>query len=504
MLKYLISTLLLLTALMAHASPPAGYYSSVNASSAAQLRATLHPVIDDHKRYPYSSSRTDTWDILDKADEDADNSRNVTTIYKNASYRKAGRGNNNYNREHSWPKSYGFPRDGSSNYPYTDAHHLFVADSRYNSSRSNKYFDNCNSSCEAYRTVRNDGAGGVSAGFPGDSSWSDNDSWQVWNQRKGDIARAMFYMDIRYEGGTHNTTGYREPDLRLTDSVSLINRSKTGSNESIAYMGLLSVLLQWHQQDPVSDDERARNDVVASYQGNRNPFVDNPQWVACLYQNQCSGAGGGNNSSVLRNGETRTGLSGSGSSWKYFTITLPAGASGLSIKMAGGSGDADLYVKKGSRPTTSSYDCRPYTGGNNETCTISPSGAGTYYIGISAYSSYSSVTLKASYRTSGGGNVSPSSGSFTNVSSSRNGWKHYKITLPGSASNLQAEISANNGDADLYVRKASRPTTSSYDCRPYKSGSNETCNVRVSGTVYYISVRAYSAYRNLTVKYRYR
>jgi endonuclease I len=77
-----------------------------------------------------------------------------------------------------------------------------------------------------------------------------------------------------------------EPDLRLTDNLSLVTTSN--GNASVAYMGQLSVLLQWHAEDPVTEAERLRNDAIQSYQGNRNPFVDNPQWVACIYQNVCN------------------------------------------------------------------------------------------------------------------------------------------------------------------------------------------------------------------------
>ncbi len=155
--------------------------------------------------------------------------------------------------------------------------------------------DTCGASCSEKQTLSNNGRGGVGGGYPGDSNWTTGSftqgAWDVWSGRRGDIARAMFYMDLRYEGGLHGVTGVSEPDLRLTDDRNLIEASNTGANESIAYMGLLSVLLQWHQQDPVDLIEFQHNEAVASYQGNRNPFVDHPEWVACIYQDNCSGGG---------------------------------------------------------------------------------------------------------------------------------------------------------------------------------------------------------------------
>ncbi len=102
------------------------------------------------------------------------------------------------------------------------------------------------------------------------------------------MARALLYMDVRYAGGTHGVTGYAEPDLILTDSLAQIEASNTGANLSVAYMGLLSVVLQWHLDDPVDAKELARNDAVYAYQGNRNPFIDHPEWVACLFSCNCS------------------------------------------------------------------------------------------------------------------------------------------------------------------------------------------------------------------------
>ena len=91
----------------------------------------------------------------------------------------------------------------------------------------------------------------------------------------------------------------------------------------------------------------------------------------------------------------KTGLSGSSSTWQHFAITVPAGSSSLTVVQSGGTGDADLYVRQGSQPTTSSYNCRPYLSGNAETCSISSPAAGTWYVSVRAYSAYSGVSLKA-------------------------------------------------------------------------------------------------------------
>jgi endonuclease I len=264
---------------------PGGYYDGIDASSPAALRASLHALIDGHAKIPYTATTTDTWDVLAFADEDPANPADIIDVYRNASYPKASGGNDVYNREHTWPNSLGFPDDGPANFPYTDLHMLMAADIAYNADRGNLPYGNCTAACTEYPTLANDGRGGGSGTFPGNSNWSDGNVWQAWRGMKGNVARAVLYMDVRYEGGTNPVTGTAEPDLRLTDTRSLI--AQTGGNASVAYMGLLSVLLQWNQEDPVDDAERLRNDAVQSYQGNRNPFVDHPEWAACIYQGAC-------------------------------------------------------------------------------------------------------------------------------------------------------------------------------------------------------------------------
>lgn len=99
----------------------------------------------------------------------------------------------------------------------------------------------------------------------------------------------------------------------------------------------------------------------------------------------------------LQNGVAVSGLSGAKGAQLNYTMTVPAGVSKLVFAMSGGSGDADLYVKFGAAPTSTSYDCRPYKGGNTETCTMNAPKAGTWYVQVKGYSAFSGVTLKGSY-----------------------------------------------------------------------------------------------------------
>ncbi|AXR07871.1 S8 family serine peptidase [Salinimonas sediminis] len=125
--------------------------------------------------------------------------------------------------------------------------------------------------------------------------------------------------------------------------------------------------------------------------------------VDYLNANGCSGNGGGDGGGTPPDtgvepvsGEV-TGLSGSTGSWKRYTWDVPAGVTTMTVRTAGGSGDADLYVRLGAQPTTSAYDCRPYKTGNGEVCTFSAPSQGTWHIGIRAYSTYSGVTMSYSY-----------------------------------------------------------------------------------------------------------
>ena len=145
-----------------------------------------------------------------------------------------------------------------------------------------------------------------------------------------------------------------------------------------------------------------------------------------------SGGGGG---SVLSSGVPVTGISGAAGSQQFWTINVPAGATNLVIGTAGGTGDADLYVRFGSAPTTTTYNCRPYQSGNNETCTFAAPSAGTYHVMVRGYSAFSGLSLTGSYSAGGGGGGTQTYTNGTDVAIADNATVESPITVSGRSGN---------------------------------------------------------------------
>jgi len=224
------------------------YYENALGKSGSSLKTALHNIIDDHTEISYSN----VWEALRNTDEDPANQNNVILLYTGRSQSKTSNGSSvdSWNREHVWAKSHG--DFGTSMGEGTDLHHLRPTDVSVNSSRGNKDFDN-----------------GGTAQKEAPDTYADSDSWEPRDEVKGDVARMIFYMAVRYEGDNG------ELDLEVTEKV---------NNGSAPLHGKLSTLLQWHQQDPVDDFERNRNDVIyQDYQHNRNPFIDHPEWVEAIW-----------------------------------------------------------------------------------------------------------------------------------------------------------------------------------------------------------------------------
>ena len=240
---------------------PSGYYDAANGLTGTSLQAALHEIINGHTKFPYTSSNTDVWDLVKITDEDPSNSSNVILLYTGRSQAKSensgessASGSNRWNREHVWSKSHGFPNESDT--AYTDLHHLRPADESVNSSRGTKDFDN----------------GGSAHSEATDCNY-DSDSWEPRDAVKGDVARMMFYMEVRYDPGAHSDgTNY---DLELVDY--------TGTSTSSDNFGKLSTLITWHSNDPVDAFESDRNDSIYAYQGNRNPFIDYPEFVNAIW-----------------------------------------------------------------------------------------------------------------------------------------------------------------------------------------------------------------------------
>ncbi|MBC7277125.1 endonuclease [Nocardioides sp.] len=230
---------------------PPGYYDSASGLSGAQLKSALHNIIDGHTTMSYSA----VWEALKVLDQDPNNSANVIEFYSGVSTPKTnnGGGADNWNREHTWPQSRG--DFGTSNGPGTDVHHLRPEDVTVNSTRGSKDFD----------------LGGSAVSECGDC-WTDSDSFEPRDSVKGDLARGILYMAVRYNGDD----GFA--DLEVNNTI----------NGSTNYLGKVCVLLDWHGADPVTTAERSRNDrIYSTYQRNRNPFVDHPEYADAVFGATC-------------------------------------------------------------------------------------------------------------------------------------------------------------------------------------------------------------------------
>lgn len=234
---------------------PGGYYDAAINLSGEELKNALYEIIKGHTQFPLSATGTDVWDILKESDRDMSNHENVILMYSGWSVNAAQEYNSGkgWTRGKVWAKSHG--DFGDTKGAGTDVHHIRPVDLSVNSARSNKDFD-----YGGNRYIDGDGE---------TDCYSDVDSWEPRDAVKGDIARMLFYMATRYEGDNG------EPDLELVDDVRTIELCEPGKG----YHGRLSTLLEWHRADPVDSFEIRRNNIIFSFQNNRNPFIDHPEFA---------------------------------------------------------------------------------------------------------------------------------------------------------------------------------------------------------------------------------
>jgi len=271
-MKKLSTFLLSLFFLQAIAQIPAGYYDGTATLAGPQLKTKLSQIITNgHKDKGYDGLYT-AYPTTD-TDRYYENDGTVLDMYSENptgpdpynfqhGKKKCGSYSNEgdcYNREHVVPQSL----FGKKAPMVSDVHHIRPTDGKVNGIRSNYPFGKVQSATTVTKNGSKLGASG-SAGYGGTV-------FEPIDEFKGDVARMIFYFVTRYES-------------------QLSNFNSGGMLGGSAYPGLepweLNVLLQWAQQDPVSPAEIDRNNASYTFQGNRNPFIDHPEWIDRIWGTQ--------------------------------------------------------------------------------------------------------------------------------------------------------------------------------------------------------------------------
>ena len=257
----------------------------------ANLKQVLHELIDNHRVFKYTESnntswpdgkKIDVWEALVWTDESCPASKpkcmKVHLLYldKPRAVSLANRGpgkDDSWEREHVWPKSRGFK--ASSTHGYTDLHHLRPADRNINNAHNNYgYYDGAIGDAGVSEVINKEPEGNIKSG----ALLNKDDEWfEPTDAAKGQIARMLFYMDVRYDGEDTDKTGM--PDLKIVQGNHRVKEPIIGD---------LCTLLDWNKRYPVHPIEKQRNNRIEKLQGNRNPFIDYPQFADLIYGDQCT------------------------------------------------------------------------------------------------------------------------------------------------------------------------------------------------------------------------
>jgi len=247
---------------------PTGYYNSAQGLSGNNLKIALYNIIKNHNQQSYAAlwtafQTTDAktngkvWDIYSHNPTGPQPYEYTFVSDQCGNYNSEG---DCYNREHTWPQSWFNSEAG----PVSDLFHIYPTDGEVNGKRSNYPYGNVSNPSW---TSMNGGKLGpcTNAGY-------NQTVFEPINEYKGDLARSYFYMSTRYysEDGNWSTSD--------------------ATNKAIILPWQMNVLLAWHHQDPVSQKEIARNNAIySSYQNNRNPYIDHPQWADSVWASGISG-----------------------------------------------------------------------------------------------------------------------------------------------------------------------------------------------------------------------
>jgi endonuclease I len=248
------------------AQPPPGYYNPAIGLTGVPLKQALHNIIDNHTSVSYSSLLTHfqttddkpngkVWDIYSDVPS---GTPPYEYTFGNSCGNYSGEGDC-YNREHSWPQSW----FNSASPMQSDMFHIYPTDGYVNGMRGNYPFSEVSNPTW---TAMNGGKLGPSS-FPGYTGTA----FEPIDEYKGDLARSYFYMSVRY---------YTE-DAAWSSSAMV---TKAELNQ-----WAVNLLLQWSNDDPVSQKETDRNNDIYGIQNNRNPFIDHPEYAPAIWTTTTSG-----------------------------------------------------------------------------------------------------------------------------------------------------------------------------------------------------------------------
>jgi len=203
----------------------------------------------------------------------------------------------------------------------------------------------------------------------------------------------------------------------------------------------------------------------------------------------------------LSSGVPVTAISGAQDSQQVWRIDVPAGTDLLSINSSGGTGDVDLYARRGAVPTPAAYDCRSHTHGNSESCDFVNPGAGRWYVMLQGYASFAGVNLSATTSTFAALTNRVPAKAISGAIGSTQTWK---LTVPAAKKKLTFQVSGGSGDAELYVRLGLPATNTTFDCHPVRNGKRAECTFPspVAGT-YYVTLQGVTAFSKVELAGKY-
>lgn len=189
-----------------------------------------------------------------------------------------------------------------------------------------------------------------------------------------------------------------------------------------------------------------------------------------------------------------------GESERYYTVEVPAGAEALRVSITGGTGDVDMAVRFGARPTAANFDCASFGPSNEEECIIAAPAAGTWHIVLVGFEAYTGALLRAELTTAPTATPLTSGVAVTGQSGAASSSRFFTITVPAGATSLTVATSGGSGDLDLYARFNAFPSTGVFDCESGGPDNDEICTIAgpTAGT-WYVLLYGYGSYSGATL-----